>query len=90
MDYLLKKFFEPERWEYAIETGVEKGIDRGILRKMSDPDFRIEIYRAIKNGNYKISPPHTAQIPKDEFEIIKRTEIVTKKKVKRQQPLWKL
>lgn len=65
MDYLLKKFFEAERWEYAITTGVNKGIDKGILRKISDPDFRIKIYRAIKNGDYKISPPHTAKIPKD-------------------------
>ena len=28
-DILLKKFFEKERWENAIKTGVDKKIDKG-------------------------------------------------------------
>ena len=30
-DILLQKFFEIERWEKALETGVDKHIDKGIV-----------------------------------------------------------
>lgn len=33
---------------------------------MCSPDTRIELYRKIKDGSYKIAPPHEAQIPKDD------------------------
>ena len=33
---------------------------------MCSPDTRIELYREIKDGSYKIAPPHEAQIPKDD------------------------
>ena len=36
-DILLEKFFEIERWEKAIETGVDKHIDKGELRKLCSP-----------------------------------------------------
>ena len=39
-DLLLKKFFEPERWETAITTGVAKGIDKGELRQLCSPEIR--------------------------------------------------
>lgn len=33
MDILLQKFFEKERWEKALETGVDKDIDlKGVIK----------------------------------------------------------
>ena len=68
-DVLLQKFFEIERWEQALETGVDKHIDKGELRKLCDPAVRIQLYNAIITDNYEIAPPHQAQIPKDNGDM---------------------
>ena len=65
MDILLQKFFEKERWESAIDTGVGKGIDKGELRLLTSPETRVRLYQAIVTDNYEIAPPHIALIPKD-------------------------
>ena len=65
-DYLLQEFFKKERWESAIEIGVDKHIDKGELRSLLTPEVRLQLYNAIKNDNYAISPPRIALIPKDE------------------------
>lgn len=65
-DELLKTFFEKERWIAAIEAGVEKDMDPSLLRNMSSPDARIELYHQLRDGTYHIAPPHEAQIPKDD------------------------
>jgi len=65
MDILLQKFFEKDRWESAIDTGVGKGIDKGELRKLTSPETRVRLYQAIITDNYEIAPPHIALIPKD-------------------------
>ena len=65
MDILLQKFFEKERWEKAIDTGVGKHIDKGELRKLTSPETRVRLYQAIATDNYEIAPPHIAMIPKD-------------------------
>lgn len=57
-DVLLKEFIKPERWEYAIETGVGKGIDKGELRKLCDPIYRQALIGQILLNNYEIAPPH--------------------------------
>lgn len=64
-DILLEKFFELSRWEYAIEKGIGKDINRRDLYQLTKPEMRAKMYQAIKNGMYEIAPPHTAQIPKD-------------------------
>ena len=69
MDVLLQKFFEMERWEQALETGVDKHIDKGDLRKLCSPEVRVALYKAIVNDNYEITPPHQAQIPKDNGDM---------------------
>ena len=69
MDILLKKFFEKERWEQALETGVDKHIDKGDLRKLTSPEVRLALYNAIVNDNYEIAPPHQVQIPKDNGDM---------------------
>ena len=68
-DILLKKFFEMKRWEEALETGVDKHIDKGELRKLCSPEVRVALYNAIVTDNYEIAPPHQAQIPKDNGDI---------------------
>lgn len=65
-DILLQKFFEIERWEKAIETGVDKHIDKGELRKLCSPEIRAKLYLAMENDNYAIAPPRISLIPKDE------------------------
>ena len=69
MDILLQKFFEKERWEQALETGVDKHIDKGELRKLTSPEVRLALYDAIVSGNYEIAPPHQVQIPKDNGDM---------------------
>ena len=65
MDKILQMFFEPERWEYAIEKGCIKGVSKADLYQLCKPEERIRMYLAIKNGEYEIAPPHTALIPKE-------------------------
>ena len=62
---LLEKMFEMSRWEALIEKAELKGIDKGELRKMCQPDVRAAIYLAIKNETIEFAPSHMAQIPKD-------------------------
>lgn len=69
MDILLQKFFEKDRWEKAIDTGVGKHIDKGELRKLTCPETRVRLYQAISSDNYAISPPRVALIPKDNGEF---------------------
>ena len=69
MDILLKKFFEKERWETALEVGVGKGIDKGELKKLTSPQVRVAMYNAIITDNYEIAPPHQAEIPKDNGDV---------------------
>ena len=69
MDILLKKFFEKERWEDALEVGVGKGIDKGELKKLTSPQVRLAMYNAIITDNYEIAPPHQAAIPKDNGDV---------------------
>lgn len=68
-DVLLQKFFEMERWEQALETGVDKHIDKGELRKLTSPEVRLALYNAIVSDNYEIAPPHQVQIPKDNGDM---------------------
>ena len=68
-DILLQKFFEKERWEQALETGVDKHIDKGELRKLCSPEVRVALYKAIANDNYEIAPPHEVAIPKDNGDM---------------------
>ena len=68
-DILLQKFFEMPRWEQALETGVDKHIDKGELRKLTSPEVRLALYNAIVSDNYEIAPPHQAQIPKDNGDM---------------------
>ena len=68
-DKILQKFFEHERWVYAIEKGIGKSIDKADLYQLTKPEVRMQMCEAIRQGKYEIAPPHTAQIPKDNGEF---------------------
>lgn len=64
-DKILSMFFETERWQYAINNGFDKDINKATLHQLTTPEARLAMYQRIKDGKYKIMPPHTAKIPKD-------------------------
>lgn len=68
-DKILQMFFDIDRWTKAIEKGVFKDIRKDQLILLTDEHVRIEIADAMRKGKYEISPPHTAQIPKDNGEF---------------------
>lgn len=68
-DKILQMFFEPERWQYAIAKGMDKDMDKATMYRLTTPQARAEMYRRIRDGKYKIMPPHTALIPKDNGEF---------------------
>lgn len=63
-DNLLMAFFEMDRWEAAINKGLFKDINKGVLARLCSPDGRADMCKAIEDGTYTIQPPHTAKIPK--------------------------
>ena len=58
-------FFEKARWQYAIEKGLFKDMNKAVMYQLTTPEARLAMYQRIKSGNYNIMPPHTAKIPKD-------------------------
>ena len=64
-DILLEKLFEEERWKAALSKGCDKDIRKGQLYQLTKPGTRAAIYLAVRDGRYRIAPPHTAKIPKD-------------------------
>lgn len=68
-DKILNMFFDFDRWVKAIEKGVFKDIRKDQLIMLTDENTRIGMAAAMLNGTYDISPPHTAQIPKDNGEF---------------------
>lgn len=68
-DKILQMFFDIDRWTKAIEKGVLKDIRKDQLIRLTDEHTRLAIADAMLKGKYEISPPHTAQIPKDNGEF---------------------
>lgn len=69
MDKILQMFFDVGRWERAIEKGVDKDIRKDQLIRLTDEHTRLAMAEAMLQGKYEISPPHTAQIPKENGEF---------------------
>ena len=68
-DKILQEFFDIDRWTKAIDKGVFKDIRKDQLIRLTDEHTRVAIADAMLKGKYEISPPHTAQIPKDNGEF---------------------
>ncbi len=62
-------FFDIDRWAKAIEKGVGKDIRKDQLIRLCDERTRLSMAEAMMQGKYEISPPHTAQIPKENGEF---------------------
>lgn len=62
-------FFDTGRWSKAIEKGVDKDIRKDQLIRLTDEHTRMAMADAMMQGKYEISPPHTAQIPKENGEF---------------------
>lgn len=62
-------FFDTGRWSKAIEKGVDKDIRKDQLIRLTDEHTRMVMADAMMQGKYEISPPHTAQIPKENGEF---------------------
>lgn len=69
MDKLFDMFFDLPRWEKAIDKGLDKDIRRDQLIKLADDKHRLALAAVMKEEKFRISPPHTAQIPKDNGEF---------------------
>lgn len=69
MDKISQMFFDIGRWERAIEKGVDKDIRKDQLIRLTDEHTRLAMAEAMLQGKYEISPPHTAQIPKENGEF---------------------
>lgn len=68
-DKILQIFFDFDRWTKAIEKGVGKDIRKDQLIRLADENTRLNMADAMMKGRYEITPPHTAQIPKDNGEF---------------------
>ena len=68
-DKILQMFFDIGRWTKAIEKGVGKDIRKDQLIRLADERTLLAMAGAMRRGKYEISPPHTAQIPKDNGEF---------------------
>lgn len=68
-DKIIQMFFDIERWTKAIDKGVDKDIRKDQLIRLTDEHTRLAMAEAMLQGMYEISPPHTAQIPKDNGEF---------------------
>ena len=64
--YLDKVFFEPARWQEAINIGVTKNINRALLQELCSPDARLKLHHELMNGEYVVETPHEALIPKED------------------------
>ena len=73
---LLELMFQPEMWEQMIaKMNDDKGLDKTLLRRLCNPEVRLQIYYAIINGRYRIMNTHAALIPKDEPNSFRRVHI---------------
>lgn len=68
-DKILQMFFDIDRWTKAIEKGVLKDIRKDQLILLTSEHTRLNIADDMLKGKYDISPPHTAQIPKENGEF---------------------
>lgn len=68
-DKILQMFFDIDLWTNAIEKGVLKDIRKDQLIRLTDEHTRMAMADAMMQGKYEISPPHTAQIPKENGEF---------------------
>mgnify|MGYP001625173109 CR=1 FL=1 len=65
VDKKMEMFCENERWEKEIEKLISKGVKPLELSQFTTGTFRTRLAYDMLNGNYRVTPPHVALIPKD-------------------------
>lgn len=70
-DEKLQMFFDKKLWERAIQHCINKGIWPMELSQYTDAQFRGWLYEVMVTRQYKVAPPHIAQIPKENGEFRK-------------------
>lgn len=51
-DRILEMFFEKARWQYAIEKGLFKDMNKAVMYQLTTPEARLAMYQRIKSGTY--------------------------------------
>ena len=50
--------FDKDRMQRLLNKAYEKNINVALLRKLMQPEYQMQLYNALLNGEYKIFPPH--------------------------------
>lgn len=69
VDVKMEMFCDKQIWADAIQHGVDKHIDKGLLNTLTNPVGRLAIIEAIEQGRYVIEPPVVQQVPKPNGKI---------------------
>ena len=69
VDVKMEMICDKQIWADAIQHGVDKHIDRGLLNTLTNPVGRLAIIEAIEQGRYVIEPPVVQQVPKPNGKI---------------------
>ena len=69
MDVKMEMMCDKQIWSDAIQHGVDKHIDKGLLNTLTNPVGRLAIIEAIEQGRYIIEPPVVQQVPKPNGKI---------------------
>lgn len=48
-DRILSMFFEKARWQYAIEKGLFKDMNKAVMYQLTEPKARLAMYQRIKS-----------------------------------------
>ena len=48
-DRILEMFFEKARWQYAIEKGLFKDMNKAVMYQLTTPEARLAMYQRIKS-----------------------------------------
>lgn len=65
IDKKVEMFCENERWQKEIEKLISKGVKPLELSYFTTASFRTKLVYDMLNGEYRVTPPHVALIPKD-------------------------
>lgn len=71
MDKKIEMFSDDQLWIDNIQKSINKGIPPVILSPYTNGEVRAALIRCIEAGEYRVAPPHIAEIPKDNGKVRK-------------------
>lgn len=69
-DIKMELFCNREIWERTIQHGVDKFLDKAMLRKLCDPEFRAKYISAIEQRKYMVYYPSVRLVDKKTGEFL--------------------